>query len=380
MRTSVNANLRRVQQSARCLLGKPCVYRVSIALLIVFALSGCATLDYYGQAIAGQFEIWQRKQPISKMLAEPRLAPALRKKLELVTAARQFAHEKLALPANNSYHDYVDLGRDYVVWNVFAAPQLSLTPLTSCYPIVGCLEYRGFFAETDAMRHAAQLRVQNHDVFVGGVAAYSTLGWFDDPVLNTILHWESERIVEIIFHELAHQRVYLHGDTTFNESYAMAVGQAGVSLWLADHGRSNGRYAHEEKYEKAFIGLILDFRQQLAAVYGSPLTDIEKLDQKLRLFNSLSTEYAMLKSRWKGDERYDDWMARDLNNAKLASISTYHDHVDAFLFLLEESNGDFSQFHTRVDRLASFDTRTRAGCLAALGRQQRTEACLDVLQ
>jgi predicted aminopeptidase len=333
MHTSVNANLRRIQQSAHCLLGRPNVFRASIVLLIILALSGCATLDYYGQAISGQFELWQRKQPISKMLAAANLAPDLRKKLELVSAARQFAHDKLALPAKNSYRDYVDLERDYVVWNVFAAPQLSLDPLTSCYPIVGCLEYRGFFAEADALRHAAQLRAKNHDVFVGGVAAYSTLGWFDDPVLNTILHWDSERIVEIIFHELAHQRVYLRGDSTFNESYAMAVGQAGVNLWLADRGRSNSHYVHKENYEKAFIALILDFRQQLATIYDSQLTDVEKLEQKHRLFNSLGTEYAALKSRWKGDERYDDWMARDLNNAKLASISTYHDHVDAFLFL-----------------------------------------------
>ena len=283
LRARVRPNCRTVQPDTRCVSsGKPGRRAIEWVLLLfcVMAQCGCSTLSYYSQAIGGQFEIWRKQQPITEVLAQPGLSATLRTKLELVVAARAFAASQLGLPDGGSYHEYVELGREAVVWNVFAAPALSLTPLRSCYPIAGCLEYRGFFARQQAEAYAARLRTQNYDVFVGGVAAYSTLGWFDDPVLSTILAWDAERIVEILFHELAHQRVYIAGDTTFNESYAMAVGEAGVRAWLTAQGRDDRAYQTAHSHERAFIALLLEARAELARLYAGSMAMADKQRKK----------------------------------------------------------------------------------------------------
>lgn len=339
---------------------------VLLALSVALAAGGCSTLGYYGQAVGGQFEIWRRQAPIAEVLARPDLPAPLRAKLELVVAARRFAVQRLALPDNDSYRDYVDLGREAVVWNVFAAPALDLAPVKSCFPIAGCLEYRGYFAQAAAERHAASLRAQGYDVFVGGVAAYSTLGWFDDPMLSTVLAWNDERIAEILFHELAHQRVYLAGDTTFNESYAMAVGEAGVADWLATRAQSARDWQAAQAREQAFIALLLEARSRLAALYAGDLRLADKLVAKARAFAALRERYARLKSDWGGDTRYDAWMAEDLNNAKLASIATYHDHLPAFHALLAHCGRDYAHFHAAVERLTQRPAKARRACLSAL--------------
>lgn len=337
-----------------------------VVVLLSGITSGCATLGYYHQAFTGQLEIWRKAQSIDRVLAQSHLAPELRARLELAVAARTFAQEVLELPDNGSYHDYADLGRDYVVWNVFATPALSLEPVKSCFPLVGCLEYRGYFSESRAEQQAERQRARGLDVFVGGVAAFSTLGWFDDPVLNTILVRDEERIAEIVFHELAHQRVYLPGDSTFNESFAMAVGQTGVRLWLQSRGLADAHYVAAEARERAFIGLLLETRGQLETVYGGALPEAAKRAEKQRLLTALQAGYASLKASWGGDASYDSWMEQDLNNAKLASISTYHDHVGAFLAMVERYGGDFAAFYAAVERLAESDEDIREGCLTAL--------------
>lgn len=341
--------------------------RHALLALLLSSLMGCGSFKYALQAASGQFEIWQRQRSIESLLARIDTAAPLRAKLHLVERARTFAASRLALPDHGSYHSYADLGRDYVVWNVFAAPELSLTPLTSCYPLVGCLAYRGFFSAATARLHAATLQVRGYDTFVGGVAAYSTLGWLNDPLLNTVLRRDDVHLVDIIFHELSHQRLYIAGDTTFNESFAMAVARAGVALWLADDAAALARYRNDQAHEAAFIALIRATSQRLEKVYISPVSDAEKRRAKRALFDQLRVRYLELKAQWGGDSAYDAWMNTDLNNAKLASLAAYHDEVDHFLGLLARCAQDFARFYAVVDALGELDPARRRQCLHDLG-------------
>ena len=336
-------------------------------LLLALLLSSCASLDYYLQAAGGEVEIWRKQQSIASLLARRDLDAHLRVKLELVDHARHFAAERLALPDHGSYREYADLKRDYVVWNVFAAPELSLEPRSSCYPLVGCLDYRGFFSAARARAYADALRATGDDTFVGGVAAYSTLGWLNDPVLNTVLRGEELRVVDVIFHELAHQKIYIAGDTTFNESFAMAVARAGLDLWLGADDPARTRHAAQRAREQAFLSLVQDYRKRLAAVYASALADDEKRAAKARLYAELYADYATLKAGWGGDEAYDAWMNTDLNNAKLASLATYHDKIDDFLGLFERCAHDFPRFYAVVAGLGALERKSRAQCLTELG-------------
>lgn len=351
----------RPTRSVRCL-------RLLAAGLLAGLQCACSTLDYYGQAVAGQFEIWRRARPIETVLAQDALTPAQRARLMRVAEARAFASARLALPAGRSYTHYADLGREFVVWNVFAAPALSLTPIESCFPLVGCLAYRGFFDRARAERHAARLRAQGHDVYVGGVAAYSTLGWFADPVLNTMLRSDERRLVEIVFHELAHRRLYLAGDTTFNESYAMAVASTGLHAWLVEQGLDPALQIEDEAREAAFLALIAATRAELAELYASAAAADSRRAAKAAAFARLRQRYAALRAQWQGDPRYDDWMGSDLNNAKLASVATYHDRVGAFRALLAACAGDYTRFHAAVARLAEAPATARAAALDALER------------
>lgn len=337
-----------------------------LLLAMVVSQSACSSLDYYLQAARGQYEIWHRQQPIERWLAAPGTPPAVRAKLTVVERARQFAAGRLALADHGSYHSYADLGRDYVVWNVFAAPELSLTALKSCYPLVGCLEYRGFFSEAAARLNAAVLAARGYDTFVGGVAAYSTLGWLNDPVLNTVLRRDEVHLVDIIFHELAHQRLYIAGDTTFNESFAMAVARAGVALWLADDAAALARYQAEQQREADFIALVMDTHARLATVYAGAGSPADKRAAKTALYSELVERYRGLKAGWGGDGTYDAWMETDLNNAKLASLATYHDEVAHFLALLARCEQDFARFYRVVDALGALAPARRTACLHQL--------------
>ena len=348
---------------------------VFLALGIAGATSGCSTINYYRQAIGGHFEVMLKREAIEKILARPDTPAALRRKLELVTAAREFASSTLSLPDNGSYQSYTDLRRAYVVWNVFATPQLSLEPVTSCFLFVGCLNYRGYFDVADAAHAGERLRQSGHDVFVGGVAAYSTLGWFDDPVLNTMLVWDDARIVEVIFHELAHQRVYAPDDSVFNESFATALAEAGVARWAA--ADPAGRRVDPDRVQRdaAFYALLLRYRTQLEAAFASG-DEATKRARKTLLFAQLREDYEKLKHAFGGYAGYDDWMATDLNNAKLSSVATYHDYVPGFRSILTRTNHDFDRFYAIVDAMTSWTVERRRLCL---GDPTAGAACLDEL-
>ena len=348
------------------ILARLCRFAATVIMVIV--ISGCSTIEFYRLALTGQFEIWRKQESISALLARDTLATDLRNKLMYAVSARNFAFDRLALPDNGSYRDYVNLERDFVIWNVFATPELSLVPIESCYPFVGCFDYRGFFAEQHAKHYAENLKRQGNDVFIGGVAAYSTLGWLDDPILSSILKWEKARIAEIIFHELAHQQLYLKDDTSFNESFAMTVAMAGLQLWIPLQRGDLAKLETEQARERQFIALVLRFRSELEKVYLSDLSDHDKRVAKNEILAHLDAEHKLLKVSWNGDSSYEEWMRIDLNNAKIASVSTYHDHVTGFMSILEQLNHDFSAFYAAVGRLAKLAPAERAACLSAISK------------
>ena len=302
-----------------------------------------------------------KRQPITRVIAEPSTPPALRSQLEAVAAIRDFASRELGLPDNGSYRSYADLGRRYVVWNVVAAPEFSVDPKEWCYPIVGCVAYRGYFAEDRARRFAARLRGQGFDVTVGGVAAYSTLGHFNDPVLNTMMGWNDVELAAIIFHELTHQLLYVPNDSSFNEALATTVEEEGVRRWLRAQGRDADLANHlvQQEHYAQVIDLLSSTRDELRAVYASGLAPQLLRDKKRAAFASMRVSFARLKAGWGGHAPFDAWFDEDLNNAHLASIATYFSCVPGFERELGAAGGDLTVFYARVRKLAKLDQEKR---------------------
>lgn len=335
--------------------------------LAAASLCGCANIGYYFQAVGGQMEIWQRSRPIEKLIGDERTDSRLRERLSLVLKVREFASRELALPDNRSYRKYADLQRPFVVWNVFATREFSIAPVEWCFPFAGCVAYRGYFSEQGAEQFAAELRPQGHDVLVAGIPAYSTLGWFDDPVLNTFIYYPDAEIARLTFHELAHQVVYVSGDTVFNESFATAVELEGVDRWLKRAGTREERAAFDatQEYRRGFVDLVMKFRGRLEALYASPLAEDEKRKRKAETFAELRAEYLHLKKSWKGFAGYDRFFAGELNNASLVPVVTYSELVPAFRRLLAENGGDFRRFYAEVKELGKLSTDERGARLGA---------------
>ena len=337
------------------------LYRIARLLTIaaaVLPLTGC----YLIQAAGGQMAIAARREPIAEVLADASTPPELRTRLEYVAAARDFASRELGLPDNESYRSYADLGRPYVVWNVFAAPEFSVEPRRWCFPIAGCVVYRGYFNEAAARRYARGLRRRGDDVAVGGVAAYSTLGHFNDPVLNTMLGWSDAQLAATLFHELAHQVVYVPGDSEFNESFATVVEEAGLERWLALRHRKQDLAAWQEQRERQaqFISLLLKARDKLRTLYESVLPDDEKRSRKQYEFGELKLDYAQLRQEWHGYSGYDRWFDRTLTNAHLVSAATYYGCVPGLRRVLSEAGGDLPRFYEAAKQLARMDKSARA--------------------
>lgn len=338
------------------------------ALATAGALAGCASTGYYAQAARGHLEVMRRAQPIPERLADPSTPPALRVRLERVLAIREFASRELGLPDNGSYRSYAALGRPYVVWNVVAAPELSVAPKQSCFPVAGCVSYRGYYAVAHAERHGAGLAAQGLDVYIGGVPAYSTLGWFDDPVLDTFIGYPEGELARIIFHELAHQVVYVKDDTTFNESFAVAVERAGVQAWFARGAPDADRRAYEtlQARKREFVALVLRYRARAEALYAAPVPDAAKRAGKSRLFDELAHDYAALRAAWGGYAGFDPFFARKPGNAHLAAVASYAERVPAFERLLAREGGDLPRFYAAVKRLAALPRPQRDAALAEL--------------
>lgn len=325
-----------------------------VALLLAAAVAGCSTIGYYAQSVSGHLSMLRSARPIPEVVADPATSDALRTRLLRAQQIRTFASSDLRLPDNASYTEYADLRRPYVVWNVFATRELSLDLKQWCYPVIGCAGYRGYFDREAAERTAEALRAEGYEVNVTGVPAYSTLGFLPDPLLNTFIGGSEGQLASMIFHELAHQVVYVGGDTTFNESFATAVEREGVRRWLEanDDPALQQAYAEFAARRRAFVDLLLKYRDRLAALYLSAGPDEAKRAGKRRLFEELKAEYAGLKASWGGFTGYDRFFAQDLTNAHLAAIGAYNALVPAFDALLARSGGDFPRFYEEVRRLA----------------------------
>ncbi|NIR32812.1 MAG: aminopeptidase [Gammaproteobacteria bacterium] len=335
---------------------------------------GCSNLGYYVHSVKGHLGLMAARQPIDEMLRDPRTPETLRRRLETVADIRAFATDELQLPDTGSYRSYVDVDGPYVVWTVVAAPELSLTPEQWCFPIVGCVTYRGFYDRERARAYADELSRSGLDVTVNGVRAYSTLGWFDDPVPDTILVLPDYAIAAVVFHELAHERFYVPGDSAFNEGFAVAVERAGVTRWLEARRRAQERasFALAEAREAAFLELVSHARAQLSRLYESDTTEAEKRRLKAEIFGALRAQYVELRSGWTDGPNYDRWFAEELNNAKLASVATYHELVPAFERLLADNDGELGRFYQACEAIGELGPEERRRRLEAL-----TKAAVD---
>lgn len=321
-----------------------------LILWLLPSLSGC----YLLQAAGGQMQIASKREPISTVLENPATPAKLRTRLEYVSAARDFASRELGLPDNASYRSYADVGRPYVVWNVFATAEFAVEPRRWCFPIAGCVVYRGYFNEARAQRYARRLRARGNDAMVGGVAAYSTLGHFRDPVLNTMMGWNDAQLAATLFHELAHQVVYVPGDSEFNEAFATAVEETGLTRWLNVNGRTKDLQAWRVQRQRNhdLIQLLLDTRGRLRSLYASGISAAAMREHKQEAFGRLKFDYTQLKAHWNGYAGYDYWFDRALNNANLVSAATYHGCLPGFQQLLNAVNGELPRFYEEVRKLA----------------------------
>ncbi len=332
---------------------------------MLFPLLGACAGGFYLQAAQGQLEVLLKRRPIAALLDDPDVDAALKARLRRALAIRAWASARLALPDNGSYRSYADLGRPYAVWNVFAAPEFSLEPHRWCYPLIGCASYRGYFRRAAAEDEARRLARAGYDTFVAGIPAYSTLGWFDDPLLNTVIHWRETRLAGLIFHELAHQVVYVPGDTTFNESFASTVERLGVAQWLRERGKPAQRAAWRRYLQRQaqFQDLLRHYRARLEALYARALPTARLRQEKARLFQALRADYRRLRQRWSEGPHFDAWFEAPLNNARFVPVRDYTRLVPAFRCLHERSGGDWRRFYAQVRALAELDPKTRTARL-----------------
>ena len=332
--------------------------RAAAAIALIAALSGGC---YLLQSAEGQLSLMSKREPIDAVIDAPSTPLKLRAQLRSVTDIRNFASHDLGLPDNGSYRKYADIGRPYVVWNVVAAPEFSIEPKRWCFPIVGCVAYRGYFVEARARRFAAKLHAKGFDVVVGGVAAYSTLGHFDDPILSTMVSWNDVELASIIFHELTHQLLYVSNDAAFNEALATTVEEEGVRRWLQARGRDPDLAQHltEQQHYLEAIALMNETREQLATLYASGLPPPLMREKKREALAAMREAYDTLRQQWGGRGPFDAWFAKDINNAHLASIATYFACVPGFERELQAVGGNLPAFYRRVRELAKLDQERR---------------------
>jgi len=338
------------------------------ALSVALGVTGCTSISYYAESLEGHAQIMAARKNVGKLIRDPSTPEPLRAKLTSASDIRRFAIDELALPDNRSYRSYVDIHRDNVTLAVFAAPQFSLAPVTWCFPVFGCVPYRGYFSPKSAAASAAELKAKGLDVYVSGVTAYSTLGWFSDPLLSTMLRQDDTYIASLIFHELAHQKIYVNGDSAFNEAFAVSVETSGVRKWLRATGDRAGlrRYEADRKRNADFLALVAKTRDELRQVYGSPRAPEQMAAAKAAAIDRLRVRYRQMRDhRWGGYRGYDAWFAAPINNAKLAATSVYGDQVPAFLHLYDLCAGDYPRFYASVRRIANLPQSSRAEALKA---------------
>jgi predicted aminopeptidase len=334
--------------------------------VVLLLLGGCSSVSYYGQLASGQLRLLSAREPVATVIADPHRDPKLRERLTQAQKARTFASERLHLPDNLSYRLYTDIGRPYVVWNVFATGEFSLDAVTHCFPIAGCVAYRGYYDQGSARGEAALMKLDGKDVYVSGVEAYSTLGWFNDPILSSMMNWGSERLMTLIFHELAHQRFYVKDDSEFNESYANFVEQEGTRQWRAARGLPPETSSESQRRDQ-FTLLVLNTRDRLKSLYAQPLSTETMRARKAAEFERLRAEYRTLRdTQWAGDKRYDAWINAPMNNARLLPFGLYDQWVPAFAALFRQVGGDWVAFYQAVETLGGLPKAERKAALEKL--------------
>lgn len=342
--------------------------KLGIRLLLLtsaLTLGGCSTVGYYSQAVTGHLKLMSARQSIEKLLAADDTDPELRGKLQTLVDARRYAVTALALPENDSYSTYVETGRRAITWNVVATEEFSMRANTWCFPVAGCVNYRGYFDRQDAEKFAASLADKSYDITIGGASAYSTLGWFDDPVFDTMLRGDDLRYVGTLFHELAHQVLYVQDDSNFNEAFASFVEQIGVRKWLED----NQQAARIDEYDASlgrageFVGLLKNTREALLELYQQPLAEVEMRKRKQDVFGEMRQEYEILKASWGGYGGYDGWFKRELNNARLIAVATYRRFVPAFKAMYIEADSDLLQFYILAEQISALPVEQRQAAM-----------------
>ncbi len=340
--------------------------KLVLLLIISIVLISCETVSYYTQAARGQLAIVFAREDLQRLLSEEDLSPPLREKFGKVLQIREFAERELLLPVGENYLTYVDVEREHVVWNVFAAPEFSTEAQNWCYPIAGCVSYRGYFSELAAIRYAEQLKAEGFDVYTGGVDAYSTLGWFQDSLLSTVLSREDYQLAGLIFHELAHQLVYLPGDTTFNESFASTIEQEGLRRWLLsnDQVETIDTAVTDRDRQQQFVQLVIEYRDKLDALYKKEMTASVMRSEKTQLQSQLREAYQKLRQEWQAYAGYDGWFSQPLNNAQLSTVGSYNDMVPFFTGLLQQFNQNLALFYKEVKRIAELSDADREALIA----------------
>lgn len=344
--------------------------RLALAALLAALLlvHGCGTIGYYSQSINGHFSLLGDSRPISELLRDETINLELRQRLELILVLRGFATDSLGLPHNDSYRSYASIKRKAVVWSVVATPEFSMSPKQWCYPVIGCASYRGYFDRQHAQGYADSLTGDGLDTTVEPVAAYSTLGWFDDPLPSTVIDWPESQLAGLIFHELAHQQLYVADDSAFNEAFASTVEQVGVERWFRSRQDTAGlqQWRQHQLRRDEFHHILLETRGRLKNLYGRQLSDAEMRTGKAAEFARLRSDYQRLKRQWDGYAGFEHWFRRELNNARLASVATYARQVPAFLQLLQESDGDLARFYRTCEQLAELPAAERASRMEQL--------------
>jgi predicted aminopeptidase len=334
--------------------------RAAIVGAAVVALAGCA---FYWQAIGGQLDLLRKRTPIDELLADPGLDPKLKNELGAVAEIRKFAVTDLLLPDNKSYTTYVALDRPYVVWNVVAAKEFSVEPKRWCFPFAGCVSYRGFFDRADAERFEKELAKEGYDTSSGGSDAYSTLGYFADPVLSTMIGGGEQYVASLLFHELAHQKLYVKDDSEFSEAFATAIEEYGTERWLTAHADEAGLAAYRRRlhHRSDFATLVSAQQDRLRAVFATNETAEQKRVDKARAFDAMRADYVVAKQSWGGSGDYDAWFAQPLNNATLAAVATYRRWVPALRARIDALG--LEGFYAEMAELAKLKVSERAARL-----------------
>ena len=345
---------------------------ISIPLLLL--LCGCADMGYYWHSARGHLEVMDKRVAIEDLLAQQSTTPELRERLTLVREIRRFSVTRLELPDNDSYLSYVELDRPYLVQNLFAAPEFSTRLKQWCYPIIGCASYRGYYDDTRLLAYVEELEAAGLEVHVGRVSAYSTLGWFDDPVLSSFINWPDYRLAGLLFHELTHQQIYIEDDTTFNESLASAVQQVGTELWLQSREQKEElrQLLRWSQYRDEVIELIESTRARLDEIYAAAASDADKRERKQEAFAEARRYHRAIAAKHGITGGFTAWFADKLNNAKIGSVSAYNAQRPAFVNMIRAHGLDFSAFYEYAETVGRLAKAERDACLAAWSRQQLT--------